>query len=139
MELGTKFRADRAGQVLAIRFYKVSEAGPHAVSLWSSTGTLLATAISSGETSSGWQTVNLATPVSISPNTTYVASYHTNGQFAYDVNAFTSTGMDAPPLHLLKAGVDGPNGVYLYVSGGGTGFPNLANQDTNYGVDVVFN
>jgi hypothetical protein len=46
--------------------------------LWSSTGTLLATATFTGETGSGWQQVNFATPVTISANTIYVASYHAN-------------------------------------------------------------
>jgi len=140
LEVGVKLRADRPGSVSAIRFYKApGESGPHRVSLWSKAGALLATATSSAETASGWQTVDLPSPVSISSNTTYVASYHTNGQFAYTVNAFTASGMDVPPLHLLQAGVDGPNGVYAYVPGGASAFPSLPNQDTNYGVDVLFN
>src|SRR5262249_31096067 len=39
------------------------------------------------------------------------------------------------PLHALKDGVDGSNGVYVYGSGGV--FPNLAFSATNYWVDVV--
>jgi Domain of unknown function (DUF4082) len=31
----------------------------------------------SGETASGWQQVNLPSPVAINANTTYVVSYHT--------------------------------------------------------------
>ncbi len=45
-------------------------------------------------------------------------------------------GIDAPPLHALKDGTDGPNGVYRPGSGGG--FPTQAFQSANYWVDVVF-
>ena len=134
-----KLRSDLAGFITAVRFYKPSgETGPHTVSLWNSAGALLGAGTSSGETAAGWQQVALGSLVPISPNTTYVASYHTNGRLAYDLNAFTTAGIDAAPLHLLKAGVDGPNGVYLYTANGSSGFPTTANQDANYGVDVVF-
>src|SRR5207244_1854473 len=79
---------------------------------------LLGSEVSSDETASGWQQVNLATPISISANTTYVASYHTNGHFAYDSNAFTSSGIEAPPRHLRHAGVAGPTGASNDPQGG---------------------
>ena len=57
--------------------------GTHVGHLWTSTGTLLATATFTGETASGWQQVNFATPVAITANTTYVASYHApNGHYS---------------------------------------------------------
>ena len=49
--------------------------GTHVGSLWSGTGTRLASATFTGETGSGWQQVNFATPVAIQANTIYVASY----------------------------------------------------------------
>ena len=49
----------------------------HVVDLWTSTGTLLASGVSVGESLSGWQTVNFSSPVHINAGTTYVASYHT--------------------------------------------------------------
>ncbi|MEA2641254.1 MAG: hypothetical protein QOF51_2648, partial [Chloroflexota bacterium] len=64
------------------------------------------------------------------------ASYHSNGSFAYTLNAFTSAGVDNPPLHALQSGVDGGNGVYLY--GATSAFPTNTFQAANYGVDVVF-
>ena len=69
-------------------------------------------------------------------NTTYVASYHTGGPYYASVNYFQSAGYDNAPLHALKDGIDGFNGVYIYGSGGS--FPNQGFNSTNYWVDVVF-
>ena len=80
MELGVKFTSDTSGHITGIRFYKAStNTGTHVGNLWSSTGTLLASANFSGETASGWQQVNFSTPVAITDNTVYVGSYHANG------------------------------------------------------------
>ena len=73
--------------------------------------------------------------VAISANTTYVASYFSNGFFALDSGYFATTGVDAPPLHALPSGVDGPNGVFRYDT---SGFPASAGNSANYWVDVVF-
>ena len=55
-----KFRSDVAGQVTGVRFYKGSgNTGTHIGNLWSSTGTLLASATFTGESASGWQQVNV--------------------------------------------------------------------------------
>ena len=54
VELGVKFRSDSAGIVTGIRFYKSAlNTGTHIGNLWSSAGTLLATATFTGETGSG--------------------------------------------------------------------------------------
>ena len=138
VELGVKFRSDNAGYITGIRFYKGSQnIGTHTGTLWSSTGTQLATATFSSESASGWQQVSFATPVQISANTTYVASYHAPlGHYAANNNFFATAGVDNAPLHALKNGVDGSNGVYKY--GASTIFPNASFQSTNYWVDVVF-
>src|SRR5436190_9334202 len=53
LELGIKFTSDTDGQVVGIRFYKsLANDGTHIGNLWSSTGTLLASATFSGETGS---------------------------------------------------------------------------------------
>jgi len=138
VEVGVKFRSDQAGRITAIRFYKgAANTGTHVAHLWSSTGTLLATATFTGETGSGWQQVSLPTPVSIAANTTYVASYHANvGRYAADQNYFASSGVDRNPLHALGSGVDGGNGVYAY--GASAVFPSNSFNATNYWVDVTF-
>src|SRR5207249_4077961 len=106
-------------------------------SLWSRTGTLLGQATFANETASGWQQVTFAVPVAIAANTTYVASYHmTAGHYAEDDGTFASSGVDSGPLHGLKAGVDGADGVYAYSSA--SKFPSSSYQSANYWVDVVF-
>src|SRR5438552_11812080 len=108
----------------------------HTGSLWSSTGTLLATGTFSGETASGWQRLDFSTPVAIAANTTYVASYHTGGIFSYSHYYFQNAGADAGPLHALQDGVDGPNGVFSYTTD--NKFPNQTYLAANYWADVVF-
>ena len=138
VELGVKFKSDVAGRITGIRFYKATaNTGTHVGNLWSSAGTKLATATFSGETASGWQQVSFATPVAITSNTVYVASYHaSNGHYSEDDNYFASKGVDNPPLHALANGVSGGNGVYAY--GTSSAFPNQTYKSANYWVDVVF-
>ncbi len=126
------------GYITGIRFYKGSmNTGTHVGSLWSSAGTLLARATFTNETASGWQQVTFATPVSITANTTYVASYHTNvGHYAGDNNYFATTGVTNGPLSALATGVSGGNGVYR--AGATSVFPNQTWLSSNYWVDVVF-
>src|SRR5262249_18047378 len=106
IELGVKVRSDANGTISGIRFYTVlGDSSVHTGSLWSSRGVLLATGIFSGETNSGWQQLNFSTPVTITTNTTYVASYHTGGAFYYSYYYFQNSGVDNPPLHALQNGV----------------------------------
>ena len=138
VEIGTKFRSDVGGNVTGIRFYKgTGNTGTHVGRLWSSTGQQLATVTFTGESATGWQQANFASPVAILPNTTYIVSYYAPvGRYATDAGFFASSGVDRPPLHALRDGQDGTNGVYRYGTGGG--FPNLSWQSSNYWVDVVF-
>jgi hypothetical protein len=137
-EVGVKFRSDTNGYISGLRFYKhATNTGVHVGSLWTSTGTKLASATFTNETGSGWQQVSFASPVAITANTTYVASYHTNvGRYAVNGNFFAATGVTNGPLTALRNGVDGANGVYAY--GPNTLFPNQTYQTENYWVDVVF-
>ena len=118
--------------------------GTHIGSLWTSTGTLLATATFTGETASGWQQANFSQPVPIMPNTTYVVSYYApNGHYAATDNYFypgphradRRRHVDNAPLHAISQNTSA-NGVYLY---GSNSFP--TNSDIaadNYWVDVQF-
>jgi hypothetical protein len=126
------------GTITGIRFYKGSaNAGPHTGTLWSSTGQQLATATFTNETASGWQQVTFATPVAITANTVYVASYHApNGRYAADENYFAAAGVANGPLYALRDGESGPNGVYIYSAA--TRFPTRIYRATHYWVDVVF-
>jgi hypothetical protein len=138
VQLGVKFRSDVAGFVTGIRFYKsAANTGTHVGSLWSTTGTSLATATFTGETASGWQQVTFSSPVAIAANTVYVASYYApTGHYSFDANYFATQGVDAPPLHLPASGAVGGNGVFAY--GASSVFPNNSSSAANYWVDVVF-
>jgi hypothetical protein len=138
VELGTRFRSDVDGYITGVRFYKAPlNTGTHTGRLWTNTGTLLGTVTFTNETASGWQQANFASAVPITANTTYVVSYHApNGHYTGSDNYFATTGLDRPPLHALRDGVDGPNGVYQY-SGGGV-FPTGTYLSESYWVDVVF-
>ena len=144
VELGVKFYSEVGGVIKGIRFYKSSlNSGPHVGNLWSSTGTLLASArFTPNEAPLGWQQANFATPVPIDSFTIYVASYHSNsGHYSADENYFSSAGVDNSPLHAPASTppngglLSGPNGVYAY--GASSAFPTQTFNSTNYWVDVV--
>ncbi|SES50103.1 Fibronectin type III domain-containing protein, partial [Pedococcus cremeus] len=137
-EIGTKFKADVNGEIKGIRFYKANtNTGTHIANLWTSTGTKLASATVTGETASGWQQVMFANPVTITAGTVYVASYFAPaGHYAADTGYFAASGVDNGPLHALKDGVSGGNGVYRYTST--SAFPSSTYQSEAYFVDVVF-
>jgi N,N-dimethylformamidase beta subunit-like protein/uncharacterized protein DUF4082/fibronectin type III domain protein/Big-like domain-containing protein len=136
VNLGVTFTADSNGQVMGIRFYKAAtNTGTHVGALWSSTGTLLASASFTGESSSGWQTVMFSTPVSVTAGTTYVASYFApSGHYSVTAAGF-NTAFDNPPLHAVANGTS-PNGLYLY--GSASAFPTNSFNASNYWVDVLF-
>ncbi|MFE7168676.1 DUF4082 domain-containing protein [Streptomyces sp. NPDC057616] len=137
LELGVKFRTTVAGSITGVRFYKSpANTGTHTGSLWTASGTRLATGTFSGETASGWQQLNFATPVSVKANTTYVASYFApNGGYSYDGGYFNDGDAGLAPLTGLKSGTDGGNGVFHY--GSTSAFPNSQSSGSNYWVDVV--
>jgi len=117
VELGVKFRTSASGYITGLRFYKApGSTSPHVGKLWTSAGALLASVTFTNETVSGWQQVNLPTPVAVSANTTYVASYHTTG-YGVTTGYFTSA-VSNGPLRALVDGEEGGNGVYQYGSGG---------------------
>jgi phosphodiesterase/alkaline phosphatase D-like protein len=136
VELGMRFRADQNGFINGLRFYKgVANTGSHVAHLWTNAGVLLATATFDMETASGWQEAAFPSPVAITANTTYVASYYApNGGYAVTPGGFNAP-VDAPPLHALRQNVDGPNGAYHY---GASGFPTSTYDSANYWVDVVY-
>ncbi len=137
VELGVKFRSDVAGQVTGVRFYKgTANTGSHTGHLWSETGTLLATALFTGESASGWQQATFSSPVTVQANTTYVVSYFApNGGYAAAGQAFLNAGADNGPLHALQSTDDSGNGVFRY--GATSAFPDLSFNASNYFVDVV--
>ena len=132
VNLGVRFEASTVGAIWGVKYYKGDgDTGTHVGSLWTSDGTLLASATFTNETSTGWQSVLFSEPVSITAGTTFVASYHSNGHYAYTSNYFTTAHTDG----LLTAfAVD--NGVFTYSDG--NAFPTTSFNATNYWVDVLF-
>jgi len=132
VNLGVQFVPSVSGYVTGVRFYKATtNTGTHTGTLWSASGTQLATGTFTNETASGWQTLQFASPVAVTAGTTYVASYYApNGHHSYDGSFFASTYTNGP----LTA-PSGANGVYLY---GSAGFPNQTANSTNYWVDLIF-
>jgi hypothetical protein len=131
--LGLRFTSDVAGTVTAVRFYKgTNNTGTHIGTLWSATGTTLGQVQFSGETNSGWQQANFATPIPIAANTTYVVSYLApNGNYAEDDN-YSWSAINAAPLHVSGSSP----GVFAY--GSGPTFPTSTWNASSYWVDLVF-
>jgi hypothetical protein len=138
VQVGVKFRANQAGRITGIRFYKGPlNTGTHVGQLHTAAGVLLAQATFTNETASGWQQVNFATPVSIAANTTYVASYHAPvGRYATNGDYFAAATTNGP-LTALASGTETPgNGLYRYTAT--PAFPDSTYNNENYWVDVVF-
>src|SRR5215471_7077781 len=138
-ELGMKFQSSMGGWAAGVRFYKgTGNGGTHTGSLWSSSGTLLATGQFTNETASGWQTMLFANPVQISASTTYVVSYYDpQGHYSVDEERFASP-LNTPPLTAVKANymqAGGGNGVF---NAGGPGFPTQMNDSWSFSVDAIF-
>src|SRR6185503_5303982 len=108
----------------------------HVGHLWTNAGGQLAEATFTSESGSGWQQVTLASPVAVTANTTYVASYVSpTGRYSYTPAAFAASGYVHGPLRAIAdGGIDGANGVFIQ----GQGFPTQTFNSTNYWVDVVF-
>ena len=137
VELGVKFQTSVAGTVTGIRFYKARKnTSAHVGNLWSTMGALLATTKFTNETDSGWQQVNLTRPVTLTPRTTYIVSYHTT-VYSADENYFAGAHTRGP-LTAQASSASGGNGVYAYGSSSPSSFPARSYKSSNYWVDVAF-
>ena len=71
----------------------------------------------------------------VTAGTTYVASYHTNGDYSADPDYFATSHTNGP-LTAPSSSSSGGNGVYAY--GSSSLFPTNNYNSTSYGVDVLF-
>jgi hypothetical protein len=135
--LGVKFWSSASGSISAIRFYRgaVSPQG-YVASLYSASGSLLGSVKMAHESGPvpGWQTATFATPISISPNTTYVAAYYVSSGEYPDVYNGLTNGVATGPLNAAASSTVGGNGVYVYKQA----FPQSTWEASNYFVDVSF-
>jgi hypothetical protein len=131
-ELGVRLTFGQAGHISAVRYCKTpGESGVRTGRVWSSSGTLLASATFTNETTSGWQQANLATPVAVAAGQTFVISVNSpaDGGYAYLNRGFSSALTSGPISAAAEAGVfsDTPGN-----------FPTRTYQFSNYYRDVVF-
>jgi methionine-rich copper-binding protein CopC len=133
--LGVTFVPSADGFINGVRFYKsAANTGTHTGTLYSSTGTALATGTFTNETASGWQLLTFAAPVPVSAGTKYVVAYYAPvGHYAYGDYFFATRPFTTGPL-TAQGGLGVANGVY----GLGVGFPALSWHQANYWVDVVY-
>jgi N,N-dimethylformamidase beta subunit-like, C-terminal/Domain of unknown function (DUF4082)/Bacterial Ig-like domain/Bacterial Ig domain len=136
VSLGTKVVPTADGYITGVRFYKgTGNIGTHRGTLYSASGSVLATGTFSNETATGWQMLNFSSAVPVTAGTTYVAAYYApNGHYAADSRFFSSHGFDSGHLS-APGGASVPNGVYTT----GDRFPDQSFQGTNYYVDAVYN
>jgi hypothetical protein len=135
--LGMKFRPGASASVTGIRFYKASgNTGTHQGLLYNSSGVLLAQAVFTGETATGWQQVLFTTPVSVVAGQTYIAAYYSSAGYYSGTKNYFTTAIVNGPLTALADGTDGANGLYLYSTV--PAFPVNTYQKSNYWVDLVF-
>ena len=135
-EVGVKFTASVAGEVTGVRFYKQSWMGGyvHVGHLWTSTGTLKATATFTNESNYGWQQVIFSSPVAILANTVYIASFSTGGGY-FGIPAPSSRTAGSPTGRCKPANsVPGGDGVY---NRSGV-FPTVNGNGMNFWADVAF-
>ncbi len=127
-ELGMEFKAAQAGQIQAIRYYKAAgETGTHIGRIWSSSGKLLGSVTFTNETGSGWQQQQLASPLNIAANTTYIVSV--NAKTYYSI---TENGLATP---IKNGDLTASKGVYNADPGS---LPTQSWNSSNYFRDVVF-
>jgi hypothetical protein len=135
--VGVKFWSSESGWIEAIRFYRGTVSpGGYIASLYSASGRLLGSVTMAQESGPvpGWQVAQLASPIPIAANRTYVAAYYTaSGQYAKTPQGLLH-GETTGPLHASASATVGGNGVYLNKDG----FPSLVNVASNYFVDVLF-
>lgn len=133
VELGMTFHSTLSGRITALRFLKAAgDTGTHIGTLWSSSGTPLATVTFQNETADGWQRAVLASPVDIVAGADYTVSYLSpQGKYVYAGDYFATTVTSGP---LVAA--SGANGVFRYGTGGT--MPTASWESTNYFVDVEF-
>lgn len=129
VQVATRFRTSLPGVVTSIRFYKGSQnTGTHTGYLWSSNGSRLAQVTFSGETASGWQTMNLSTPVRLTVGAEYrVGLYSTANRYPVTTNGLSAV-VTSGPLSTIANG-----GAYVY----SRNFPSTTNAN-KYWVDVIF-
>lgn len=127
--LGTAFRSAADGLVRGIRFFKgPGNSGTHTGRLFAPDGSVLASAVFTSESGSGWQSVAFDAPVPVRAGEEYIAAYTSpTGTYSVTPGQFTAP-YSYGPLSVAASG-----GRFSY-SGGYPASPSAA----GYLVDVIF-
>ena len=128
-EQGIEFSTSVNGQITHIRFWKEAgePGGGHIGRIWTTSGTLLATATFSCETASGWQQAPLSTPLQITAGTRYKVTYNVHNIVAKTFNALSGP-ITSGPFTAWGSSFSTPAGS----------FPTTGST-SNLFADVVFN
>jgi Domain of unknown function (DUF4082)/Domain of unknown function (DUF1929) len=91
-EQGVEFSSSVNGQITHIRFWKApgEPSGNHIGRIWTANGMLLASALFTNETASGWQEAQLQTPLPITANVRYKATYNVHAVIAKTFDVFSN-------------------------------------------------
>jgi hypothetical protein len=130
-EMGLKIRVTQPATLTSIRYFKSSgETGTHVGRVWTAAGAAIGQVTFQGESGSGWQQQDLATPIALTPGQTYVVSIGINAFFVMTRSGLESSWVSGP----LASVADGANGVYGSVAGS---FPDQSWSSSNYFIDAV--
>lgn len=118
--------------ITSVSFYKATaNTGTHTAKVWDAAGTLLATKVFSGETSTGWQSATLDTPVSAAANTRFWVSVHMPaGHYSFDNTIHTVSNTPLFTADVLSGSFH-PSGFAT-----GDAWPGANASDNFYGIDV---
>jgi hypothetical protein len=129
-ETGVRITVTEPSQVRSIRFWKSpGETGTHTGRIWNQNGTQVGSVVFTGETASGWQTMQLASPVTLTDGQTYTISVNRNNFYPSTTNGLNSQVIAGPMRTVV-----GSNGVYGIISGNR---PQLSSGNTNFFVDLI--
>lgn len=136
VELGLRFTASTDGHILGLEIFRADgDAAPHRGKLWDEAGNIIARLTFPGREGAGWQYESFATPVEISGNRDYIASYHTRSGYAAEAGYFDDKPMTRGYLSTSPSPDD--NGS-LYAYGWRSRLPTSTYLSTNYWVDPVY-
>ena len=124
--IGTQFRVAKAGTVDAVKVHRSAQVSGALTAKVARGSTVLATVIAPAA-GTGWQVVDLPSPVSVVTGQTYTV-YYTAPAGRYSVKSQYTWPKVSGDLTAVK-------GVYTF----GTGVPTSVYQNESYFVDVVFN
>lgn len=133
--LGVRVTIAAPGTITHVRFYKIAgSAGEHIARIYSSGDVLLSTELFTGETSVGWQQMELSAPVDVSEGDTFTISVSfENGYFARTSHFFDEDYVSAPFTVIGET-----SGLYAYPEMGSWPRPSDVFNNSNYYVGCVF-